>query len=61
MRYHMYCQSYDHADWARTHFQALPAEVRHLAATADFSVAERRCPQGMPISRLMREACERFT
>jgi hypothetical protein len=29
-------------------------------AGADFSAAERRCPQGMPIAKLMRKALKDF-
>jgi uncharacterized protein len=58
MRYHMYCRDYGHADWARQHFATIPARVREQLATADFSAAEARCPQGMPIGRLMREALD---
>jgi predicted aldo/keto reductase-like oxidoreductase len=60
MRYHMYCQSYGHMDWARSHFKQIPADVRQQLARADFSTAERRCPQRMPIARLMRRALDDF-
>ena len=36
-----------------------PAMGRQLLVT-DFSKAERRCPQNMPITKLMREASEKF-
>jgi uncharacterized protein len=61
MRYHMYCREYGHADWAREHFAAIPTNVREHLASADFRAAEARCPQGMPIGRLMREALESYT
>jgi predicted aldo/keto reductase-like oxidoreductase len=60
MRYHMYCQSYGHMDWARAHFKTLAPEVRRQLAGTDFSAAERRCPQGMPIAKLMRKALKDF-
>ena len=60
MRYHMYGQSYGHLDWSRAHFQQLPADVQQKLATADFEEAERRCPQGMPIAKLMRLAVKDF-
>jgi predicted aldo/keto reductase-like oxidoreductase len=60
MRYHMYCRDYGHADWARQHFAAIAAPTRARLAAADFSAAEARCPQGMPIGRLMREALEDY-
>jgi hypothetical protein len=60
MRYHMYGHSYGHLDWSRAHFQQLPDAVRRRLAEADFEEAERRCPQGMPIAKLMRRAVEDF-
>jgi predicted aldo/keto reductase-like oxidoreductase len=60
MRYHMYCRSYGHADWARQHFQALLPQIRQAMASADYTEAERRCPNGLPIARLMREALETY-
>ncbi len=60
MRYHMYGQSYGHLDWSREHFQQLPADVQQQLSRVDFEEAERRCPQGMPIARLMRKAVKDF-
>lgn len=60
MRYHMYCRSYGHSDWARHQFQMLSPRVRQALATADYSEAERRCPNHLPIARLMREALEAY-
>jgi uncharacterized protein len=60
MRYHMYCRSYGRSDWARAHFEQLPDHVRRYMADLDYSEAERRCPQKMPIARLMREALDDF-
>ncbi len=61
MRYHMYCQSYGCADWAKTRFGALTPKVRRRLKSTDFSAAEARCPQQMPIARLMRQALEDFS
>lgn len=61
MRYHMYCRSYGRADWARAHFGDLAPDIRRQMASLDFSVAEARCPQRMPIARLMRQALEDFS
>jgi predicted aldo/keto reductase-like oxidoreductase len=61
MRYHMYNRGYGRADWAKAHFSALPATVRRMLPLTDFSAAEERCPQRMPIGRLMKEAWEDFT
>ncbi len=60
MRYHMYCRGYGRPDWAREKFAALPQHVRSQMATIDYTEAEARCPQGMPIARLMREAIESY-
>jgi uncharacterized protein len=60
MRCHMYCRSYGRSDWARAHFETLSAETRRQMSLADYSEAERRCPQKMPIARLMREALDDF-
>lgn len=60
MRYHMYCHSYGRPDWARAHFQAIPAGIRNRISEVDFREAERLCPQNMPIARLMRRAVKAF-
>ncbi|MCU0561992.1 MAG: aldo/keto reductase [Desulfobacterales bacterium] len=56
MRYLMYCRSYGSREFARSRFNALPAETRAALARVDYTAAEARCPQRMPIGRLMREA-----
>jgi predicted aldo/keto reductase-like oxidoreductase len=56
MRYLMYCRDYGNRDFARGRFRALPIETRALMARLDYTAAEARCPQKMPIGRLMREA-----
>jgi predicted aldo/keto reductase-like oxidoreductase len=56
MRYLMYSRHYGNSDFARSRFQALPAEVRASLARIDYTAAEACCPQKMPIGRLMREA-----
>lgn len=56
MRCLMYLQAYQDAGLARETFAALPAPLRGSLASADFSAAERACPRGLPIGRLMREA-----
>jgi predicted aldo/keto reductase-like oxidoreductase len=60
MRYHMYSRSYGQADWARQHFQKLPRSTRRRLASIDFSAAQARCPNRMPIAQLMREALEDY-
>ncbi len=56
MRYLMYFQSYGDRDRARDLYAKLPEETRDILASADFSPAERRCPQRLHIGRLMRDA-----
>jgi predicted aldo/keto reductase-like oxidoreductase len=56
MRYLMYGRSYGEPDRAKAAFNELPAEVRGRMAAVDYRSAEGKCPQGMPIGRLMREA-----
>jgi predicted aldo/keto reductase-like oxidoreductase len=56
MRYLMYCRDYGKRDFARSRFRALPQEARAALARLDYTTAEARCPQKMPIGRLMREA-----
>jgi hypothetical protein len=56
MRYLMYSRSYGNPNFARSRFQALPADVRAAMARIDYTAAEAHCPRNMPIGRLMREA-----
>jgi hypothetical protein len=58
MRYLMYGRDYGNRDFARSRFRALPMETRAVMARLDYAAAEARCPQQMPIGRLMREASE---
>jgi predicted aldo/keto reductase-like oxidoreductase len=56
MRYLMYCNSYDNDKLAVDGFNKIPPKTRLRLARLDYSVAERNCPQGLPIAKLMREA-----
>lgn len=56
MRYLMYARSYGNRDFACSRFRSLPARTRTILAQLDYAAAEQRCPQRMPIGRLMREA-----
>ncbi|MGD8663394.1 MAG: aldo/keto reductase [Desulfobacterales bacterium] len=56
MRYLMYSRCYGESERAKSAFKELPSEVRERMAVMDFRDAENRCPQGLPIGRLMREA-----
>jgi hypothetical protein len=54
----MYLHSYGRRDTARKWFQALPPEVRAGMVTADYSAAEARCPQKIPIAEVLKNASE---
>ncbi len=56
MRSLMYHNSYGDIQLARQTFAEIPADVRSRLLTADYRLAEQRCPQRMPIARLVREA-----
>ena len=56
MRYLMYSRSYGNRDYARSRFHSIAPEARAAMARMDYAAAEERCPNGMPIGRLMREA-----
>jgi hypothetical protein len=58
MRSLMYRNSYGDAQLARQTFASIPAEVRANLLKVDYSAAEARCPQRMPIARLVRQAVE---
>jgi hypothetical protein len=56
MRYLMYYHSYGECHRARALFTDLPNGTRKHMLKSDYSMAERRCPRGMPIGELMKEA-----
>jgi len=56
MRYLMYYNSYGQHDRARELFAQIPANVRSTLLSTDYSTAEQRCPQHMPIAKLVAEA-----
>jgi len=56
MRCLMYYRDYGEVEVARQVFGQLPGPNRLALADLDYSLAERRCPQGLPIARLMQEA-----
>jgi len=58
MRYLMYSRSYGEHDHACRRFRNIAPSIRRQMADQDYSLAEQRCPQKMPIGRLMREAGE---
>ncbi len=60
MRYLMYNNSYGDVDRAKQLFAEIPAEVRRKLTSIDYSKAEARCPQRMPIAKLVGEAVEKL-
>jgi predicted aldo/keto reductase-like oxidoreductase len=56
MRYLMYYESYGDRLRGRSLYGRLPAEIRARIGILDYSPAEKRCPQGMAIGRLMKRA-----
>ena len=56
MRYLMYYNSYGKKDWAKELFAGIPAGVRSRLLSIDYSAAEARCPQHLPIAKLVAEA-----
>jgi predicted aldo/keto reductase-like oxidoreductase len=58
MRYLMYYHGYGECDRARSLFAELPRQTREHLMTLDYWPAKRRCPQGVPIGKLMKEAIE---
>jgi predicted aldo/keto reductase-like oxidoreductase len=60
MRYLMYHDSYGEKEEAKRLFVTIPAQARNRLLTADYSLAEARCPQRMPIARLMAQAAKKL-
>ncbi len=56
MRYLMYHESYGECDRARSLYAQLSPRIHNRLISFDYSLAERSCPQRLPIGRLMREA-----
>jgi predicted aldo/keto reductase-like oxidoreductase len=56
MRYLMYYDSYGDRHRARSLYGRLPSEIRARIGSLEYSLAERRCPQGMPIGKLIKRA-----
>jgi len=56
MRYLMYYNSYGEKDMARELFAQIPPDVRARLLKTDYSLAETRCPQRLPIGKLVAEA-----
>jgi len=60
MRSLMYHNSYGDTQLAKQTFAEIPADVRSRLLTTDYQLAEQRCPQHIPIARLVRQAVEKL-
>ena len=60
MRYLMYYNSYGDKDRARELFAQIPCGVRGKLLCIDYSDAEARCPQHLPIGKLVAEAVSKL-
>jgi len=60
MRCLMYARSYGNRQRGKTLFQKIPVMTRRQMTVTDYSLAEQRCPQNMPIGKLMKEAVDIF-
>ncbi len=60
MRYLMYYNSYGDKDRARQLFAQIPRKARNKLLSIDYSLAEARCPQHLPIGKLVAEAVSKL-
>jgi len=60
MRYLMYYNSYGDKARARELFTQIPSTVRSNLLTTDYCSAEARCPQHLPIGKLVNEAVSKL-
>jgi hypothetical protein len=56
----MYYNSYGEQAEAREHFARIPQKVRNKLLSTDYSAAEARCPQHIPIAKLIAEAVSKL-
>jgi len=56
----MYYNSYGQRDAARELFAQIPEKVRNKLLNMDYSPAEARCPQHLPIGKLMADAVRKL-
>jgi predicted aldo/keto reductase-like oxidoreductase len=61
MRYLMYCRSYGDRDHATAEYKKIPQKIRERIATADYSMAEKKCPQKIAIAKLMQAAADELS
>ena len=56
MRFLMYHNSYGDKERAKEMFRQIPQSVRNRLLSIDYSTAEARCPQKLPIGKFIAEA-----
>ncbi|MHC4148615.1 MAG: aldo/keto reductase [Planctomycetota bacterium] len=56
MRYLMYYNAYGDRQRARALFSKIPAKARKRLLKTDYTLAEARCPQHLPVGKLVAEA-----
>ncbi len=61
MRFLMYNNSYGDSARARRLFAQIPPDIRARLTKVDYTAAQRRCPQQLPIARLIAEAVRKLT
>jgi hypothetical protein len=54
----MYAYGYGSRDMALSLFKTLPTGTRDNVLNADYSKAEKSCPQKIQIGRILKKACE---
>jgi predicted aldo/keto reductase-like oxidoreductase len=60
MRALMYHDSYGDIAHAKTVFAEIPADVKQRLLSVDYSIAESRCPNRMPIGKLVADAAAKL-
>jgi len=56
----MYYNSYGDEEKAKQLFAQIPGKIRSKLLRTDYSTAEARCPQHIPIGKLMAEAVSKL-
>jgi predicted aldo/keto reductase-like oxidoreductase len=60
MRYLMYYNNYGDCKEAKLLFAQIPGRIRRKLLSVDYSIAESRCPQHLPIGKLVAEAVKKL-
>jgi predicted aldo/keto reductase-like oxidoreductase len=60
MRYLMYYNSYGEKEMAKEFFAGIPSRIRGKLLSTDYCLAEARCPQHLPIGKLVAEAVSKL-